>query len=104
MAEVAGALFAGNAEIAGRIFGLRFGEIRAGCAGDVAVFDYDPPTPLTGSNALGHVIFGLSQAPVDTTIVSGRVLMERKRLLLDLDETRLNARARELAANLWKRL
>ncbi len=46
----------------------------------------------------------LSQAAVDTTIVGGRVLMENKRLTLDLDEARINARARELAAKLWKRL
>ena len=102
--EVTNALFAGNAEIAGRIFGLQFGEIREGCVGDVAIFDYDPPTPLLSANALGHVVFGLSQAPVDTTIVGGRVLMENRRLTLDLDEARVNARARELAKNLWQRL
>jgi putative selenium metabolism protein SsnA len=102
--EVAGALFDGNAKIAGRIFGLRFGEIRKGCAGDLAIFDYDPPTPLVDANALGHVLFGLSQAQVDTTIVGGRVLMEHRRLRLDLDEARVNARARELAKNLWKRI
>jgi putative selenium metabolism protein SsnA len=102
--EVTSALFAGNAEIAGRIFGLRFGEIREGCVGDVAIFDYDPPTPLVGANALGHAVFGLSQAPVNTTIVGGRVLMRNRRLTLDLDEARMNARARELAKNLWQRI
>jgi cytosine/adenosine deaminase-related metal-dependent hydrolase len=50
------------------------------------------------------MVFGMSQAAVDTTIVGGRVLMENKRLTLDLDEPRINARARELAAKLWKRL
>ncbi len=103
-AEVTGALFGGNAEIAGRIFGLRLGEIRAGCAGDLAGFNYDPPTPLRGANALGHVLFGLSQAPVATTVAQGRVLLERGRLKLDLDEARINARARELAKKLWQRL
>jgi putative selenium metabolism protein SsnA len=102
--EVVDALFASNAEIAGRIFGLRFGEIREGCVGDVAIFDYDPPTPLVSANAFGHVVFGLSQAQVDTTIVGGRVLMQHKRLVLDLDEARVNARARELAKNLWQRI
>jgi putative selenium metabolism protein SsnA len=99
-----GTLFRGNAAIAGRIFGLRFGEVRAGFAGDLAIFDYDPPTPLAGPNALAHVLFGLSQAPVDSTIVGGRVLMEHRRLTLGLDEARVHARARELAKRLWKRL
>ena len=102
--EVTGALFAGNAELAERIFGLSFGGIRAGSVGDLAIFDYDPPTPLASANALGHVVFGLSQAVVDTTIVGGRVLMRNRRLTLDLDEARVNARARELAKNLWQRI
>jgi putative selenium metabolism protein SsnA len=104
LGEVAGALLDGNPRIAGRIFGLRFGEIRPGCAGDLAIFDYDPPTPLSDASALGHVLFGLSQARADTTIVGGRVLMEHGRLRLGLDEARVNARSRELARNLWQRI
>jgi putative selenium metabolism protein SsnA len=102
--EVTSALFQGNAAIAGRIFGLGLGEIRKGSAGDLAIFDYDPPTPLMSANALGHVLFGLSQARVDTTIAGGRVLMERGQIELDLDLSRVNARARELAKNLWQRM
>ncbi len=102
--EVVKALFVNNTEIARRIFGLRFGEIREGCVGDVAIFDYDPPTPLDYLNVFGHLVFGISQAAVNTTIVGGRVLMENKKLALNVDETRVNARARELAKNLWKRL
>ena len=39
---------------------------------------------------------------LDTTIVGGRVLMENRKLALNLDEGRVNARARELAKDLWK--
>jgi cytosine/adenosine deaminase-related metal-dependent hydrolase len=102
--EVVGALFVNNPKIAGRIFGLRFGEIREGCAGDVVIFDYTPPTPLEETNLFGHLVFGLSQSAVCSTIVGGRVLMENKKLELNLDEERVNARARELARDLWKRM
>ncbi len=102
--EVTSALFANNPKIAQRIFGLRFGEICEGAAGDLAIFDYDPPTPLDNTNVLGHVVFGISQAEADTTIVGGRVLMEDRKLTLNLDEARINSRARELARNLWKRM
>jgi putative selenium metabolism protein SsnA len=102
--EVAAALFVNNPIIAGRIFGLPFGEIREGCPGDVAVFDYTPPTPLDDTNLSGHLVFGLSESAVDSTIVGGRVLMENKRLKLNMDEERVNARARELAKDLWKRM
>jgi len=102
--EVVSALFFNNPKIAGRSFGLPLGELREGCPGDVVIIDYDPPTPLEAGNSFGHMVFGMSQAAVDTTIVGGRVLMENKRLTLDLDEPRINARARELAKKLWKRL
>jgi putative selenium metabolism protein SsnA len=102
--EVVSALLFNNPKIAERSFGLPLGELREGCPGDVVVIDYDPPTPLQASNTFGHMVFGISQAAVDTTIVGGRVLMENKRLTLDLDEPRINARARELAQKLWKRL
>jgi putative selenium metabolism protein SsnA len=103
-AEVVSALLFNNPKIAERCFGLPLGELREGCPGDVVVIDYDPPTPLESANSSGHMVFGMSQAAVDTTIVGGKVLMENKRLTLDLDEPRINARARELAARLWKRL
>jgi putative selenium metabolism protein SsnA len=103
-AEVVSALFFNNPRIAERSFNLSLGEVRVGCPGDVVIIDYDPPTPLEASNSFGHMVFGMSQAAVDTTIVGGRVLMEGKRLTLDLDEPRINARARELAKKLWKRL
>jgi cytosine/adenosine deaminase-related metal-dependent hydrolase len=102
--EVCSALLFNNPTIAGRCFNLPLGELREGCVGDVVLIDYDPPTPLDASNTFGHLVFGMSQAAVDTTIVGGRVLMQNKRLTLDLDEARINARARELAKKLWKRL
>jgi putative selenium metabolism protein SsnA len=102
--EVTGALLANNPVIAERVFGLRFGEISEGAAGDLAIFDYDPPTPLTDSNVFGHLVFGLSQQEADATIVGGRVLMENRKLALNLDTERINARARELARALWKRM
>jgi cytosine/adenosine deaminase-related metal-dependent hydrolase len=101
---VTNALLANNPRIAGRIFGLRFGEICEGAAGDIAIFDYDPPTPLEAGNVSGHLVFGISQIEADTTICNGRVLMENRKLALNLDEARVNARARELATNLWKRM
>ena len=102
--DLGSALFSNNPRIASRIFGRPLGTLQEGAMADIAIFDYDPPTPLGSGNALGHLVFGLSQAPVDTTIIGGRVLMEGGRLSLDIDEERLNARARERAGNLWKRL
>ena len=101
---VMAALFSGNPQIAERIFHLPLGELREGSAGDVVLVDYDPPTPLRRENLFGHLLFGISQAVVDTTIVGGKVLMQNRRLALPIDEERVKARARELSERLWKRL
>ena len=101
--EVAGALTANNPEIASRVWGFPIGELKEGAAADVILMDYLPPTPLDSGTVLGHLIFGISQAVVDTTICGGRILMEGRKLAIDLDEVEMAKRSRELAVKLWDR-
>jgi len=98
------ALLLQNAKIARRIFAAPLGEIAVDAAADLIFVDYDPATPLHQENWMGQIVFGVSQATVDTTIVAGRVLMRDKKLLLDLDEREVYLRARERVAALWERL
>lgn len=100
--ETANALLVNNAKIAGRYFG-NVGELKPGFAADIAIMDYLPPTPMDASNFAGHVLFGVSQSAVDTTICAGRVLMESKELKLDLDEEEVSRKSAELARKLWAR-
>jgi putative selenium metabolism protein SsnA len=101
--EVANALFVRNPELASQLWGFPLGTVQEDAAADLILVDYHPPTPLNGDTVLGHLIFGLSQATVDTTICAGRVLMEGKRLTIDVDEAALAVRSRDLAARLWER-
>jgi putative selenium metabolism protein SsnA len=96
-------LLQNNASIAKRQFGLRLGEIAEGRPADLAIIDYQPPTPLSEANFLGHLIFGLVDATVDTTVCQGKILMRGKQIL-SMDEKRIAARSRELAPKMWKRL
>jgi putative selenium metabolism protein SsnA len=96
-------LLQNNAEIAHRQFGMRLGEIAEGHPADLAILDYRPPTPLTADNFLGHLIFGLVDAVVDTTVCRGKILMQGKQMVT-LDEERIAARSRELAPSVWNRL
>ena len=96
-------LLQNNAEIAGRQFGISLGEIAQGYPADLAIIDYQPPTPLDEANFLGHLIFGLVDATVDTTVCRGEILMRDKKIL-SLDEERIATRSRELAPKMWKRL
>jgi cytosine/adenosine deaminase-related metal-dependent hydrolase len=96
-------LLQNNAEIARRQFGVQLGQIAPGRPADLAILDYRPPTPLTEANFLGHLIFGLVDAVVDTTVCKGKILMQDKKVL-SLDEERITARSRELAPRMWQRL
>ncbi len=96
-------LLQNNAAIVERQFGRRLGELTPGRPADMAILDYRPPTPLTEANFLGHLIFGLVDATVDTTVCKGKILMRNKRILV-LDEERIAARSRELAPQVWQRL
>ncbi len=96
-------LLQNNADIAERQFGVRLGELAPGRPADMAILDYRPPTPLSEANFLGHLIFGLVDATVDTTVCRGQILMQNKQLL-GLDEERIAARSRELAPRVWHRL
>jgi putative selenium metabolism protein SsnA len=96
-------LLQNNAEIANRQFGLTLGQISEGLPADLAIIDYYPPTPIDETNFLGHLIFGLVDAVVDTTVCRGIILMQGKKIL-SMDEDKLAAHSRELAPKMWKRL
>ncbi len=92
-----------NPKIAMKYFPVKIGEISKGAVADIILVDYDPITPLNADNFLGHFIFGLYDAKVDTTICNGKILMQSKKLC-KLDSAALAAKTAELAKKLWKRL
>jgi len=57
---------------------------------------------MTPQNLAGHILFGIADAPVRTTIVGGRVLM-KDGVLIDADEEEISRRSREVAGEVWKR-
>jgi putative selenium metabolism protein SsnA len=100
--EVPRMQFDNNARIMANYFAPPLGQLKAGAAADLIVVDYDPPTPLTAENFYGHMVFGMTESVVETTIVAGKVLMQDRKLLA-IDEEEVKAKARELAAKLWER-
>ena len=101
--EALSTLACNNAKIANRYWDGRLGALREGGFADIVLIDYHPPTPFDGNTFLGHLCFGLSQATADTTIASGTVLMEKKKLKLGIDEPEVAAKSQELAKKLWAR-
>jgi putative selenium metabolism protein SsnA len=101
--EIASTLYKNNAKIVNRYWDTPLGKIEEGAAGDIVLIDYYPPTPLDENTYLGHLVFGISQSDVDTTIVNGKVLMENRILKPDIDEEGIARKARGLTEALWKR-
>jgi len=101
--EAASALLFNNAKIVNKFWDIPLGSIDEGAAGDIVLIDYFTPTPFNEQTILGHIVFGISQSAVDTTIVGGKVLMENKKLTLNIDEEKLAYEANELATALWDR-
>jgi len=93
----------GHPQIAERIFGVPLGRITRGGPADLIFFNYDPPTPLTAENYWAHILFGLSEAKVRSTMVGGKFLMKDWEIQV-CDEAQLRAEAREQALQLWERL
>lgn len=100
--EPINALMINNARVAKRYF-KNIGALKEENFADIILIDYMPPTPLDTANFYGHLAFGISQSHVDTTIVNGRILMENKKLKLNIDEEEISRKSSELAAKLWKR-
>jgi cytosine/adenosine deaminase-related metal-dependent hydrolase len=78
------------------------GQLIPGAFADIIFVDYHPNTPLTAGNLPWHIIFGVQQSMVTTTIVAGKVLM-KDRKLLTLDEEEIGAKSRAIAPKVWER-
>lgn len=92
-----------NAALANVFFpSATIGQLIPGAFADIIFVDYQPNTPLSAGNLPWHIIFGVQQSMVTTTIVGGKVLM-KDRELLTLDEQEISAKAREIAPKVWER-
>jgi len=92
-----------NAALANVFFpSAPIGQLTEGAFADIIFVDYHPNTPMIAGNLPWHILFGVQQSMVTTTIVAGNVLM-KDRELLTLDEAEISAKARELAPSVWER-
>jgi putative selenium metabolism protein SsnA len=96
-------LLTNNRLIAERVFEEPRGRLVEGHLADIAIIDYTPFTPFDESTFYGHLLFGLVNAPVVTTIARGRIVMENG-IIAHLDETGIRRKAIEQARAMWKRI
>lgn len=70
---------------------------------NLVILDYQPPTPMSQDNFLGHFVFGLESSHVESVISAGRLIVENRQLTL-MNEADILGNAQEMAVKLWKKL
>lgn len=103
LAEFADVLLRENPRILSQTFGIPLGRLDPGCAADLVVTDYQPPTPVTDGNFPFHLLFGISSAHVRTVLARGRVVVCDHRIV-GLDAEALSRQAQTVAAQVWKQI
>ena len=101
-AEACNMLLHHNREICDRLFRDTRGVLASGGLADIIIYDYVPPTPLCDETLYGHLLFGLSFAPIRTTIARGELIVDDGQFV-HLDEARIRARCAERAPAIWQR-
>jgi putative selenium metabolism protein SsnA len=101
-AEAYAAAFQNNRAIVRKVWGMDIGRIQTGAKADLILVDYYPPTPLRRDNLLGHLVFGISNAPIDSLMVNGRYIL-RNRQCVTVDERAVAEKAAVQAQSLWRR-
>lgn len=91
-----------NSRIASKFFNNNVGIIEENAKADLILIEYNSPTPANRENIAGHIIFGLSNSNVTSTMVNGKFVMKDK-VLVNLDENAIYGKSREVANKFWER-
>lgn len=90
-----------NPAIYSHLTGQPVGRLEVGAMADLALFDYYPPTVFSADNFWGHFLYGIIDAPVHTTMINGKIVMDNGTFPLDLAE--IAHRARLVGQRVWQR-
>jgi putative selenium metabolism protein SsnA len=101
--DLAPVLLDGSQRLASSLFGVPFGTFEPGSAADLVVHDYQPSTPLTGSNVAWHTLTGLHPGTVKHVMVGGRWIC-RDGSVTTVDAARVRRLAARAADRLWRRM
>ncbi len=94
-----------NPQLASAVFSKPIGVLAEGYAADMVLWNYVPCTPMHAGNTLGHLLFGMTSATVNTSVCQGKVIYKDGVVtgMPETEERQLMRESRRLAAALWER-
>lgn len=98
-AEISGILTKSSFRLANNFVSKSIGEIKPGAAADLIFVDYLPENEITPENFHTHLIFGILQSRVATSVINGNIVMKDFELA-GIDEADLNSKFIEYAKEL----
>jgi putative selenium metabolism protein SsnA len=101
--EVFETLFKVNPQIVKNVMGINTGSLEIGKKADVLITDYYPKTQINSNNVLGHIMFGVLNTSIITTIINGRICME-ERQIPNIDLRSISDKSQQLSKRAWERL
>jgi cytosine/adenosine deaminase-related metal-dependent hydrolase len=78
------------------------GILKVGADADLIFVDYLPFTDVTEGNLPWHIVFGMQESMITSTMVHGKFLM-KDRKLTTLDEEKIAFDAKKLSHKVWER-
>ena len=102
-AESFNSLYQANPNIVKSVLGVNTGKLEVNKKADVLITNYYPKTPISHDNVMGHIMFGVLNNTIATTIINGKICMEEGKLPnLNLHE--ISEKSSLLAQEVWNRL
>lgn len=96
-------LFKVNPQIIKSIMGIETGKLQLNYKADILITNYYPRTPITPDNVIGHVMFGILNNTIDTTIINGSICM-REGKIRNLDLHKIYQQSLIHAQDVWNRI
>ena len=96
-------LFKTNPKIVKSVVGVNTGSLEVGKKADLLITNYYPKTPISHENVMGHIMFGVINNTIDTTIIDGKIRMKEGKIL-NIDFAKVSEQSVNHAQDVWNRI